>query len=234
LLCRLGDVDGIEWVRLMCAYPAKFPREVLGVLADHPHVCKYMDMPVQHISDPVLRSMRRGISRRAVRELIHDIRSRVPLIALRTTLIVGYPDEGEKEFLELLDFVNEVKFDRLGVFTYSREEGTAAYDLGDPIPAAEKERRRSAIMKAQQAISEQKNQLLINTTQRILLDRMEDGVYVGRTERDAPEIDNEVFVRTARHVRVGDFVEVAIDDASEYDLFGSLLEERNELNLWSA
>jgi ribosomal protein S12 methylthiotransferase len=222
LLQKLADVDGIEWVRLMYAYPAKFPNEILDVIAGHPHICKYLDMPIQHVADPVLRSMRRGTSQRALRELIADIRGRVPNIALRTTLIVGYPNETEMEFDELLDFVNDVKFDRLGVFTYSREEGTAAYELGDPVPAKEKERRQAAIMQAQQAISEEKNQLLINTTQRVLVDRIDDGVYAGRTERDAPEIDNEVFVHSSRRLSMGEFVEVDIDDATEYDLFGSV------------
>jgi ribosomal protein S12 methylthiotransferase len=222
LLQKLGDIDGIEWVRLMYAYPAKFPDEVLDVIAGHPHICKYLDMPIQHVADPVLRSMRRGMSQRALRELIAEIRARVPNIALRTTLIVGYPNETEKEFDELLDFVSDVKFDRLGVFTYSQEEGTAAYELGDPVPAKEKERRQAVILQAQQAISEEKNQLLINTTQRVLVDRIDDGVYAGRTERDAPEIDNEVFVHSSRNLSTGDFVEVDIDDATEYDLFGSV------------
>jgi ribosomal protein S12 methylthiotransferase len=228
LLQTLADIDGIEWVRLMYAYPAKFPKDVLDVIAGHPNICNYMDMPIQHISDNVLKSMRRGISKRALCELIDEIRLRVPGIALRTTLIVGYPNETDKEFQELLDFVNEVRFDRLGVFTYSLEEGTSAYDMADPIPQKEKKRRRDAIMQAQQTISEEKNQLLINTTQRILLDRIDGGVYFGRTERDAPEIDNEVFVHTSRHLSVGEFVEVDIDDASEYDLFGSV---RGELRI---
>jgi len=222
LLQKIGDIEGIEWVRLMYAYPAKFPDEVLDVIAGHPHICKYLDMPIQHVADPVLRSMRRGISQRALRELIAVIRERVPNIALRTTLIVGYPNETEKEFDELLDFVNDVKFDRLGVFTYSQEEGTAAYELGDPIHAKEKERRQAAIMQAQQAISREKNQLLINTTQRVIVDRIDDGVYAGRTERDAPEIDNEVFVHSSRSLTTGEFVEVDIDGATEYDLFGSV------------
>jgi len=222
LLQNLADINGIEWVRLMYAYPAKFPYEVLDVIAGHSHICKYLDMPIQHIADSVLKSMRRGISQRALRELIDGIRERVPTIALRTTLIVGYPNETEKEFDELLDFVNDVKFDRLGVFTYSQEEGTTAYELGDPVPAKEKELRQAAIMQAQQAISEEKNQLLINTTQRVIVDRIDDGVYAGRTERDAPEIDNEVFVHSSGSLSTGEFVEVDIDDATEYDLFGSV------------
>ncbi|HCV42466.1 MAG TPA: hypothetical protein DGH68_03210 [Bacteroidetes bacterium] len=166
--------------------------------------------------------MRRGISQRALRELVDRVRDRVKGVALRTTLIVGYPNETEKEFNELLDFVNDVKFDRLGVFTYSREEGTAAFELGDPIASEEKERRQATIMQAQQAISEGKNQQLINTTQRVIIDRIDGGVYVGRTERDAPEIDNEVFVHSAGGLSIGSFVDVDIDDATEYDLFGTV------------
>jgi len=222
LLENLADVNGIEWVRLMYAYPAQFPVEVLDVIAGHPRICKYLDMPVQHISDVVLKSMRRGISQRVLRELVDRVRDRVKGVALRTTLIVGYPNETEKEFNELLDFVNDVKFDRLGVFTYSREEGTAAFELGDPIAEEEKERRQATIMQAQQVISEGKNQQLINTTQRVIIDRIDGGVYVGRTERDAPEIDNEVFVHSAGGLSIGSFVDVDIDDATEYDLFGTV------------
>lgn len=225
LLQSLADLPGVEWVRLMYAYPAKFPKDVLDVIAGHPKICNYIDMPVQHVADPVLKSMRRGISQRALRELVEEIRTRVPDIALRTTLIVGYPNETEREFEELLKFVNDIQFDRLGVFTYSQEEGTHAYGMGDPVSPREKERRRDAIMEAQQAISTTKNQHLINTTQRVVLDRMEGNVYVGRTERDAPEIDNEVFVNSTRKLAVGEFIEVDIDDATEYDLFGSVHEK---------
>ncbi len=222
LLRRLADIDGIQWVRLMYAYPAKFPDDVLELIAGHPHICKYIDMPVQHVSDAVLKSMRRGISQRGLRNLIERVRAGVPGIALRTTLIVGYPNETEKEFNELLGFVSDVKFDRLGVFTYSLEEGTTAFPLGDPILPEEKERRRALIMEMQQAISERRNQLLINTTQRILLDRLDGNVYVGRMERDAPEIDNEVLVHSPRQLEIGEFVDVDIDDATEYDLSGSV------------
>lgn len=222
LLRRLADIDGVEWVRLMYAYPSKFPEDVLELIASHPHICNYIDMPVQHVSDAVLKSMRRGISQRGLRKLIEELRAHVPGVALRTTLIVGYPNETEKEFNELLDFVNDVKFDRLGVFTYSIEEGTTAFSLGDPISPVEKDRRRAAIMEAQQTISEKRNQLLINTTQRILLDRIDGGVYIGRTEKDAPEIDNEVLVHCPRRLEIGEFVDVDIDDATEYDLSGSV------------
>ena len=225
LLERLCAVEGIAWVRLMYAYPAKFPTDVLRVMAEHPQICRYLDIPVQHIADPVLRSMRRGISSRALRELLETIRARVPGIALRTTLIVGYPGEGEREFDELQEFVREQEFDRLGVFTYSHEEGTTAYPLGDPVLAEEKQRRLNRIMELQQEISERKNAALVGTTQRVLLDRVEGDRLVGRTERDAPEIDNEVFVTSDSPLRAGEFCSVRIDDATEYDLYGSVVGE---------
>lgn len=225
LLQSLGDVEGIEWIRLMYAYPAKFPKEVLDVIARHPKICKYMDMPVQHVSDEVLKSMRRGISQRALRELIDEIRTRVPDITLRTTMIVGYPTETSKEFDDLLKFMEEVRFDRLGVFTYSVEDGTTAYGLGDPVSKKEKERRKSLVMELQREISEEKNQLLVGSTQTVLIDRVEAGQYIGRTERDAPEIDNEVYVRSNKILTVGDFHQVAIESASEYDLYACLLNE---------
>ncbi|HTX98695.1 MAG TPA: 30S ribosomal protein S12 methylthiotransferase RimO [Bacteroidota bacterium] len=225
LLERLCAVEGIAWVRLMYAYPAKFPTDVLRVMAEHPQICRYLDIPVQHIADPVLRSMRRGISSRALRELLETIRARVPGVALRTTLIVGYPGEGEREFEELQEFVREQEFDRLGVFTYSHEEGTTAYPLGDPVLAEEKQRRLNRIMELQQEISERKNAALVGTTQRVLLDRVEGDRLVGRTERDAPEIDNEVFVTSDSPLRAGEFCSVRIDDATEYDLYGSVVGE---------
>ena len=225
LLERLCAVEGIAWVRLMYAYPAKFPTDVLRVMAEHPQICRYLDIPVQHIADPVLRSMRRGISSRALRELLETIRARVPGVALRTTLIVGYPGEGEREFEELQEFVREQEFDRLGVFTYSHEEGTTAYPLGDPVLAEEKQRRLNRIMELQQEISERKNAALVGTTQRVLLDRVEGDRLVGRTERDAPEIDNEVFVTSDGPLRAGEFCSVRIDDATEYDLYGSVVGE---------
>ncbi|MBI5473849.1 MAG: 30S ribosomal protein S12 methylthiotransferase RimO [Ignavibacteriae bacterium] len=224
LLERLADVDGIEWVRLMYAYPAKFPREVLDVIANHPRICKYIDMPIQHASDEVLKSMRRGISRRATRELIEEIRSKIPDVTLRTTLIVGYPTETEREFDELLRFVEDMQFDLLGVFTYSLEEATAAYDLGDPISADEKERRKSLVMELQQGISEAKNSALIGTTQKVIVDRAEGDQFVGRTERDAPEIDNEVYISGDAMLHSGDFCQVAIESASEYDLYARVID----------
>lgn len=219
LLERLGDVDGIEWVRLMYAYPAKFPMEILDVIREHPHLCKYLDLPVQHVSDRVLKSMHRGTSRRALCELLAAIRERVPGIALRTTLIVGYPDEGEKEFAELLDFVREQKFHRLGVFAYSLEEGTTAYGLGDPVPVKEKEERLRLVMEAQREISLARNEELVGTVQKVLLDRVEDDQLVGRTAHDAPEIDNEVFLPLRPEIGPGTFCQAEIVESTEYDLY---------------
>lgn len=220
LLEQLASVKGIEWIRLMYAYPAHFPLDVLEVMADSGRICKYIDMPVQHASDVVLKSMRRGMTARALRELIEKIRKRIPPIGLRTTLIVGYPTEGEREFEDLLSFVRETRFERLGVFTYSQEEGTTAHPLGDPVPAAEKERRRGAVMEVQREISEARNEALIGSTLRVLIDREEEGMLYGRTEMDAPEIDNEVVLPADPAISVGSFCNVGIVDAYEYDLIG--------------
>ena len=220
LLRELSAVDGIEWIRLMYAFPAMFPKEVLSVFRESPKICRYLDVPLQHASEAVLKSMRRGITSRATRELLEAMRSTIPDIALRTTLIVGYPTESEKDFEELCEFVKEMKFHRLGVFTYSREEGTAAYDLGDPIPQEVKEERRDRIMEIQREISERRNQLLAGKVVTVLIDRQEGEFAVGRTEWDAPEIDQEVFVRSASRLRIGNFYQVKIVDATEYDLYG--------------
>ncbi|MFN0158075.1 MAG: 30S ribosomal protein S12 methylthiotransferase RimO [Bacteroidota bacterium] len=228
LLERLADINGIEWVRLMYAYPAKFPKEILKVIARHPNICKYMDMPIQHVADEVLKSMRRGISKRGLKELLAEIREQVPDITLRTTIIVGYPAEGEREFDELLEFVTEEKFDRLGVFTYSQEDGTTAFPLADPIPEVEKEHRKAAIMEAQREISEEKNAGLIGSVQRVLVERKEGDQYVGRTAADAPEIDNEVYISGSTELQTGSFHEVEVVNASEYDLYGRLQHERSE------
>jgi ribosomal protein S12 methylthiotransferase len=224
LLKSLASVRQLKWIRLMYAYPAQFPLDVLDVMADSENICKYIDMPIQHASDNVLKSMRRGITRRAMEELIGNIRSRVPGIALRTTIITGYPHETESDVQELLGFIKAIRFDRLGVFTYSREDGTTAFPLGDTIPQVEKEARRSLIMKTQSEISLHKNEELIGRTLRTLVERVEDGNYVGRTERDAPEIDNEVFIgRTVgADLAPGRFIDVTVTDATEYDLYGEL------------
>ncbi len=220
LLEQLTSVDGIEWIRLMYAYPAHFPLDVFDVMAENDRICNYIDMPVQHASETVLKSMRRGMSARTLREVITQARTRVPGICLRTTLIVGYPDEGEKEFEELLSFVRETRFDRLGVFTYSREEGTTAHPLGDPVSPSEKERRRGAVMEAQREVSEAKNGALIGSNQHVLVDREEGGTFYGRTRMDAPEIDNEVILPPNPALLVGSFYDAVIVDAYEYDLIG--------------
>lgn len=222
LLRRLSDIDGVEWLRLMYAYPAHFPKDILPVIAERSNICDYLDMPMQHISTNVLKSMRRGITRRALEELIGDIRSAVPNITLRSTFIVGYPNETQEDFDELCDFVSTVQLDRLGVFTYSQEDDTYSYILGDPISAEVKEERKQQIMSLQKEISYQKNLNKIGTTLKVLVEEQVNGEYQGRTEADAPEVDNEVFIRSSKPLTLGEFVSVEIEDASEFDLFASI------------
>ena len=219
LLLRLSQIDGVEWIRLMYTFPARFPEEVIDVIAQNPKLCKYVDIPIQHISDKILKSMRRGITKRKTIELLEKIREKIPDVAIRTSLIVGYPGETEKEFEELLDFVNEFKFERLGVFTYSQEEGTPAFELGDPIPNEEKERRMSLLMAAQHDIIVEKNEKMVGKKLKVLIDRKEKNYYVGRTQWDAPEIDLEVLVE-GKNLKVGEFYQVEIYDFFEYDLIG--------------
>ncbi|MCX7762365.1 MAG: 30S ribosomal protein S12 methylthiotransferase RimO [Candidatus Kryptonium sp.] len=221
LLQRLSEINGIEWIRLMYTFPAKFPEEVIDVIAKNEKICKYIDIPIQHISDKILKSMRRGITKKRTIELLEKIREKIPEVAIRTSLIVGYPGESEKEFEELLNFVNEFKFDRLGVFTYSQEEGTTAYDLGDPIPTEEKEKRMALIMNAQRNIILKRNESMIGRKLKVLIDRKEKGYYVGRTQWDAPEIDLEVLVED-ENLEIGKFYDVEIYDFFEYDLIGRI------------
>lgn len=222
LLCRLSDVQGVEWIRLMYAYPAHFPKDILPVIAERSNICNYLDMPMQHISTNVLKSMRRGITRRALEELIGEIRTSIPNITLRSTFIVGYPNETQEDFDELCEFVSTVRLDRLGVFTYSQEDDTYAHILGDPISAEEKESRKQQVMALQKEISYQKNLDKIGTKVKVLLEEEVNGEYQGRTEADAPEVDNEIFIRSARPLQLGEFIEVEIEDASEFDLFASV------------
>ena len=222
LLGELNGIDGIEWIRLMYAYPAKFPLDVIDAFQKYHKLCRYIDMPIQHCSDSVLKSMRRGITGRSTRELLLRLKNDIPNIALRTTLIVGYPNETEDDFKELCDFVREVRFHRLGVFTYSREEGTASYDLGDPIPESVKQDRQAEIMEIQKNISEHHNESLIGKTMNIIIDAHEGEFFLGRTEWDAPEIDQEVYVRSRYPLKTGTFHSVTFTDAMEYDLFASL------------
>ncbi len=223
LLHALSDVDGIEWIRLHYAYPSKFPLDVLDAIAVLPKVCNYLDMPLQHASDGVLSRMRRQITSKETRELIGIAREKIPDLTLRTTMLVGFPGETEAEFKELCDFVESMRFDRLGVFQYSHEENTFAYEMPDDVPAEEKARRANRLMEIQQHISFEKNQSLIGKTLKVLFDRKEGEYFIGRTEGDSPEVDNEVLVSaTNNYVRIGDFADVKVVDAQEYDLFGTI------------
>jgi ribosomal protein S12 methylthiotransferase len=220
LLRALSDESGAAWIRLMYAYPAKFPTEILEVIRDRSNIATYLDMPLQHASTEVLRNMRRGITRRTTEELLDQIRNDVPGITLRSTFIVGYPSETEADVDELAEFVAAQQFDRLGVFQYSQEDDTYAYILGDPIPAEVKQERMQRIMEIQRDISLAKNQRKIGTVQRVLIEEVVDQEYRGRTEADAPEVDNDVYVRSESPLQPGTFVDVMIDDAAEFDLFG--------------
>ena len=223
LLEALDAVDGIEWIRLHYAYPAKFPLEVVDAIHNLGKVCRYLDMPLQHASNKVLRDMRRQITREETEALIAEIRRRAPGIAIRTTMLVGHPGETAADFEELCDFVERMRFERLGVFEYSHEEDTRAHELEDDVPAAVKAERARTLMDLQREVSLRKNESLVGRTLRVLFDRREGGYFVGRTEFDSPEVDNEVLVPAEEYVRVGDFAEVTITDATEYDLHGTLV-----------
>ncbi|TXK45337.1 30S ribosomal protein S12 methylthiotransferase RimO [Pontibacter qinzhouensis] len=224
LLRNLSDVEGIEWIRMQYAYPSQFPMEVFDVMNERDNICKYLDMPLQHISDNMLKTMRRGISKRRTIELVDSIRQRVPDIALRTTLIAGHPGETDKDFRELYDWVEETRFDRLGIFTYSHEESTHSYSLEDNVPEEVKQERADAIMELQQGISVELNEEKVGKTYKVLFDRKESGYFVGRTQFDSPEVDNEVLVpATDAYVRVGDFANVKITDSSDFDLYGEIV-----------
>lgn len=223
LLRHLSDVDGVEWIRLQYAYPSQFPMDVLDVMNERSNICKYLDMPLQHITDPMLKSMRRGITKRRTIELVDQIRNKVPGIALRTTLIAGYPGETEKDQEEVLEFIEKSRFDRLGVFTYSHEESTHAHTLNDDVPAEVKQERADRIMEVQQEISYELNQEKIGQTFKVLIDRKEKDYFIGRTEFDSPEVDNEVLIPAENtYLRTGDFVNVHIDSATDFDLFASV------------
>lgn len=225
LLRHLSDVEGIDWIRMQYAYPSQFPMEALTVMAERDNICKYLDMPLQHISDNMLKTMRRGISKRRTVELVDTMRQRVPDIALRTTLIAGHPGETQQDFEELYQWVADTKFDRLGIFTYSHEESTHAYTLDDNVPAETKQDRADQIMELQQGISLELNEQKVGRTYKVLFDRKESGYFVGRTQYDSPEVDNEVLVPATpdTHVRLGDFATVRINEASDFDLYGELV-----------
>jgi ribosomal protein S12 methylthiotransferase len=221
LLDELAGIEGIEWIRLHYTYPASFPEEVLHRIRDHRNICRYLDIPFQHISDEVLSGMRRGIGRRDSLELLDRIRTLLPGAAIRTTLLTGHPGEGEKEFRELMDFVRNARFERLGVFAYSEEEGTwGAANLKDSVPPEEKQSRVDALMQLQQSISLEINEKRVGEILRVLVDRVEGEFYVGRTEFDSPEVDNEVLIRSSKPLVPGQFVNVHIREAREFDLLG--------------
>jgi ribosomal protein S12 methylthiotransferase len=224
LLERLAEVEGIDWIRLHYAFPTGFPMEVLDVMAKHPNICNYIDMPLQHVSTNMLKAMRRGTTREKTTQLIRDIRERVPGIAIRTTLICGYPGETDRDFEEMCEWVEEMRFDRLGVFTYSHEENTHAYTFEDDVPDAVKKQRSEKVMEIQSGISMELNRAKIGSSFKVLIDRIEGGYYVGRTEFDSPDVDNEVLIkqRDDLHLRIGDFVTATITDAEHYDLFGEV------------
>lgn len=223
LLQRLSDVNGIEWIRLHYAFPAGFPMDVLDVMAERPNICNYLDIPLQHASTKMLQLMRRGTTREKTEELLNVIRAKVPGIAIRTTMIAGHPGETEQDFQELLDFVERSRFERLGVFTYSHEDNTHAYSMKDDVPEEVKQERLETVMDLQQNISLDLNRQKIGKTFNVMVDRKEGGTYVGRTEYDSPEVDNEVIIESKEYLRIGDFVNVKIHSATEFDLTGEVI-----------
>jgi len=225
LLEELSKVDGISWIRLHYAYPSGFPMDVIEVMKKNPKVCNYLDIPLQHGSSRILKAMRRGINRQKTVELINTIRSQVPNIAIRTTLIAGYPGETQEDFQEMYDWVEEMRFDRLGIFAYSHEENTHAFNFNDDVPQSVKKERADAIMDLQAGISFELNQEKIGKTFKVLIDRAEGDYFIGGTEYDSPEVDNEVLIKKDKdtYLRIGDFVLVKIDASEHFDLFGSVV-----------
>ncbi len=225
LLRQLSDIEGLEWIKLHYAYPSGFPLDVLEVMAERDNICNYLDMPLQHGSTRMLKAMRRGITREKTTELVNTIREKVPGIAIRTTLIAGYPGETEEDFQEMADWVREMKFDRLGIFEYSHEENTHAHNFEDDVPAKVKTARAEEIMDIQSTISYEHNQDKVGKEFKVLFDRVEGDFFVGRTEYDSPEVDNEVWVEITEenHVRIGDFATVKVERADYFDLFGSIV-----------
>jgi ribosomal protein S12 methylthiotransferase len=223
LLKHLSDIPGIEWIRLHYAFPAGFPTDVLDVIAERPNICKYVDIPLQHGSTRMLQIMRRGITREKTEELLQEIRSRIPEVAIRTTMIVGHPGETQDDFEEMLNFIRHSRFDRLGIFTYSHEEHTHSYSFQDDIVSATKVKRADAVMELQQRISLELNRSRIGRIHKVLVDRLEGGSYYGRTEYDSPEVDNEVIMTADQYLRIGDFVNVKITHACDFDLMGEVI-----------
>ena len=224
LLKQLSDIDGLDWIRLHYAFPAGFPMDVLDVMNERSNICNYLDMPLQHGSTKILQAMRRGTTREKTEELVQSIRDKVPGIALRTTLISGYPGETEADFQEMYDWVERSRFDRLGIFTYSHEDNTHAFEFNDDVPQKVKQERADIIMELQSGISHELNQLKVGQTFKTLIDRAEGNYFIGRTEFDSPEVDNEVLLNKSKdYVRIGYFVDVKIDSADHFDLFGTVV-----------
>jgi len=225
LLRHLADVEGIEWIRLHYAFPSGFPMDILDVMNERKNICNYLDIPLQHISNNMLKSMRRGITKEKSIELVKEIRDKVPGITVRTTLIAGYPGETEKDFEEMKEWVNETRFDRLGIFTYSHEENTHAYSLTDDVPDDTKRMRAEEVMQLQEKISAEINESKVGETFRVMIDRKEGNYFIGRTEADSPEVDNEVLIDATKfYTRIGDFAKVKIFSAAEFDLYGEVVD----------
>ena len=223
LVRKLSEINGIEWVRIMYAYPSKFPDELIEEIKTNPKVCKYVDIPLQHISDDVLKSMRRGVTAERTRELLKKLRSEIPDITIRTTFIVGYPNESQKDFEQLCDFVREQKFDRIGTFTFSVEENTSSFILGDPVSEEEKELRKNTLMEIQKDISLSINETFVGKTLKVIVDSIEGEYFVGRSYRDAPEVDGEILIsKKNKKIKIGNIYDVVINDFDEYDLFGEV------------
>lgn len=225
LLDRLADVEGLEWIRLHYAFPTGFPEDILDVMAKRSNICNYLDIPLQHGSTEMLKIMRRGTTREKTERLLNTIREKVPGIAIRTTLIAGHPGETEKEFEDMLDFVEKSRFERLGIFPYSHEDNTHAFTMEDNVPEEIKLQRAERVMEIQENISEEINNQKVGKTFKVLIDRKEAGQFVGRTEHDSPEVDNEVLIDANKHyLRIGDFANIKIDSASAFDLYGTPVE----------
>lgn len=223
LLHALADVKGLEWIRLHYAYPSKFPLEIIDAIKDRENICNYIDMPLQHAANNMLKAMKRQITREEMEDLVGEIRNRIPDICLRTTLIAGFPGETRDDVEELKTFLQKMRFDRVGIFTYSHEEGTSAHDLVDDIPAEEKEERAQEIMEVQQEISLEKNMEKVGKTLKVLIDKKEAGRYLGRTEFDSVEVDNEVIIESKKKLLPGEFVNVKITKAYDYDIEGEIV-----------
>ena len=220
---QIAGIDGLHWLRIHYTYPAHFPMDILPVMAKYPNICKYLDIALQHISDPMLKAMRRNITRQETIDLVEAFRQQVPGLTLRTTLLVGHPNESEADFKELIEFVKEVRFDRLGVFTYSHEEDTFAYkNYKDNIPEEVKQERMSRLMEVQQQISLDINQQKIGSKIEVLIDRHEGEFYIGRSQSDSPEVDGEVLVKSQLELAIGTFVQAMVYDADEFDLYAKV------------